>query len=270
MDETALQTGLLLDLAKQQYATTETALTRLTDHTRNLDEILRDGLRRALTGELATLEVELDEAITALRAVHRAACWRALWIAPLFALIGAAAGLVRLEALGPSGIVGRDDDRRLSVHGPKCSPANPRKRPRNATRPTERARAGSSDLQTPVSVRGGPPMHNGALTRVTTEVAPLPALERTEAHRDTPTSPTRSHPSAQTARRAVLDFTPLQAMQLLRIDDVCRLLRISKPTFWRLRRRSDFPDPTSVTNRVIGCRQNDIEVWINRRRRSVR
>jgi hypothetical protein len=102
MDETALQTGLLLDLAKQQHATTETALTRLTDHTRHLDDILRDGLRRALTGELATLEVELDEAIAALRAVHRAARWRTLWITPIFAIVGAAAGLLPVLALVPS------------------------------------------------------------------------------------------------------------------------------------------------------------------------
>ncbi|MGB6452734.1 MAG: AlpA family phage regulatory protein [Steroidobacteraceae bacterium] len=59
-------------------------------------------------------------------------------------------------------------------------------------------------------------------------------------------------------------------MQLLRIQDVCRLLRISKPTLWRLRQQSDFPEPTAVSDRVIAWNGSEIEAWIKRRRRTPR
>jgi len=56
-------------------------------------------------------------------------------------------------------------------------------------------------------------------------------------------------------------------LQLLRIEDVCRLLCISKPTLWRLRRRSGFPSPTAVTERVVAWRESEIQTWISTRRR---
>jgi len=54
-----------------------------------------------------------------------------------------------------------------------------------------------------------------------------------------PTSNTRpSNPS---------DDSPLaHPLQFLRIADVCRLLRISKPTLWRLRQSCGFPSPTHM------------------------
>jgi predicted DNA-binding transcriptional regulator AlpA len=52
------------------------------------------------------------------------------------------------------------------------------------------------------------------------------------------------------------------ALQFLRPSDVCRLLRISKPTLWRLRRTTGFPEPTELTDRVIGWRRSEIEVWL--------
>jgi prophage regulatory protein len=54
-------------------------------------------------------------------------------------------------------------------------------------------------------------------------------------------------------------------MQYLRINDLCRLLRISKPTLWRLRRTSDFPEPTNVAERVIAWRRLEIEDWLRSR-----
>jgi predicted DNA-binding transcriptional regulator AlpA len=113
-------------------------------------------------------------------------------------------------------------------------------------------------------------MHNEALTRATLEAKLLPAIKRIEAHGATPSSPTRLRSNAQTARGVARDFTPFQSMQLLRIDDVCRLLRISKPTFWRLRRRTDFPEPTAVTERVMAWSGRDIQAWIERRRLPLR
>lgn len=102
MDDTALETGLLLDLAKQQHETAEAAVKRLADHTRGLDDTLRDAIRRALITELGALQSELDDAVIALRAVHRTAHTRAIWITPLFAVLGAALGLLPVLAFVPS------------------------------------------------------------------------------------------------------------------------------------------------------------------------
>lgn len=57
----------------------------------------------------------------------------------------------------------------------------------------------------------------------------------------------------------------LESLQLLRVADVCRLLRISKPTLWRLRRAHDFPEPMEVTDRVIAWRKAEVEGWLRER-----
>lgn len=102
MDDDALQTGLLLDLAKQQHETAEAALQRLTEHTRALDDTLRDAIRRALIAELGALQSELDDALGALQTVHRTARKRAIWMTPLFAALGAALGIFPVLVFVPS------------------------------------------------------------------------------------------------------------------------------------------------------------------------
>ncbi|MDB5392905.1 MAG: Transcriptional regulator [Rhodospirillales bacterium] len=57
----------------------------------------------------------------------------------------------------------------------------------------------------------------------------------------------------------------LDALQFLRVNDVCRLLRISKPTLWRLRRAHAFPEPTELTDRVIAWRRSEVEAWLRAR-----
>jgi predicted DNA-binding transcriptional regulator AlpA len=64
-----------------------------------------------------------------------------------------------------------------------------------------------------------------------------------------------------TVRRRTLDEA-LDALQLLTVTDVCKLLRISKPTLWRLRRSGNFPDPTTVTERIFGWRRCEIDAWL--------
>jgi predicted DNA-binding transcriptional regulator AlpA len=59
-------------------------------------------------------------------------------------------------------------------------------------------------------------------------------------------------------------------LQFLRTRDVCRLLGISKPTLWRLRRANAFPEPTELTNRVIGWRRSELEEWLSTRNRGTR
>jgi prophage regulatory protein len=71
-------------------------------------------------------------------------------------------------------------------------------------------------------------------------------------------------------RESGLERLPLAEPPLLRIIDVCRWLRISKPTFWRLRREADFPAPIEITDRVIGWPKSEIQSWLEARRRSRR
>lgn len=55
-------------------------------------------------------------------------------------------------------------------------------------------------------------------------------------------------------------------LQLLRIADICRLLRISKPTFWRMRKDPSFPSPTHMSRRLVGWNALEIECWLASRR----
>lgn len=55
-------------------------------------------------------------------------------------------------------------------------------------------------------------------------------------------------------------------LQLLRIADICRLLRISKPTFWRMRKDPTFPAPTHISRRLVGWNVLEIESWLASRR----
>lgn len=112
-------------------------------------------------------------------------------------------------------------------------------------------------------------MHK-AFFAVPTRTRRTPGTVATEAYRQTSASVTTSKSDVATAYRIDSDVAPLRAMQLLRIDDICQILRISKPTFWRLRRRADFPQPTAVTDRVIGWHPSEIRAWLDQRRRSVR
>ena len=64
-----------------------------------------------------------------------------------------------------------------------------------------------------------------------------------------------------TLRRRSLNEA-LDALQLLTVTDVCKLLRISKPTLWRLRRSGNFPEPTTVTERIFGWRRWEIDAWL--------
>jgi predicted DNA-binding transcriptional regulator AlpA len=70
-----------------------------------------------------------------------------------------------------------------------------------------------------------------------------------------------------TQRRKTFDDA-IDALQLLTVTDVCKLLRISKPTLWRLRRSGNFPDPTTVTERIFGWRRAEIEAWLSSRNRT--
>lgn len=54
-------------------------------------------------------------------------------------------------------------------------------------------------------------------------------------------------------------------LQFLRVADVCALLRISRPTLWRLRRANEFPAPTCLSRRSIGWLRKDVASWTRSR-----
>ena len=72
-------------------------------------------------------------------------------------------------------------------------------------------------------------------------------------------------PGARTRRLKDAADAALDSLQYLRINDVCRLLRISKPTLWRIRRTQDFPKASAVTDRVIAWRRSEVEEWLRAR-----
>ncbi|MGD9598478.1 MAG: helix-turn-helix transcriptional regulator [Steroidobacteraceae bacterium] len=81
-----------------------------------------------------------------------------------------------------------------------------------------------------------------------------------------PARATRGRPAAPLN---YLPGAPVAApMQLLRIADICRLFRISKPTFWRMRKDPAFPSPADISPGVVGWYASDIETWVNSRRRA--
>ena len=50
-------------------------------------------------------------------------------------------------------------------------------------------------------------------------------------------------------------------MQLLRVKDIERELRISRTTIWRLVKAGTFPPPLRITSKAIAWRRSDIEAW---------
>lgn len=96
-----------------------------------------------------------------------------------------------------------------------------------------------------------------------TSADPAPGPLLPDASRATAFLEARAHvTTARPTTGSIVD-----SMQFLRVNDVCRLLRISKPTLWRLRRAHDFPEPTDLTDRVVGWRRSDVDSWLSSRAR---
>lgn len=51
----------------------------------------------------------------------------------------------------------------------------------------------------------------------------------------------------------------------LRIDDIRKLLRLSRSTIFRLERSGRFPRRVRLSIRAIGWRTAEVETWITRR-----
>jgi hypothetical protein len=91
IDDVTMKFGLLMESAQAHQKLAETQLERLHSHTRELDGVVRDEIRRTLVDELKTLTAETTRAAQALRRIRRAGAIRgAAWslvVALLCALI---------------------------------------------------------------------------------------------------------------------------------------------------------------------------------------
>jgi hypothetical protein len=98
----AMRCGLLLESAQIHERSAAESIDRLQSHTRDLDALVRDEIRRTLIDELRALTAEIGESVAMLRALRRKLSVRhALWT---FAVGVATAGVpgVIVWALLPS------------------------------------------------------------------------------------------------------------------------------------------------------------------------
>ncbi len=80
MDDSTMKFGLLMESAQAHQKLAETHLEELRAHTRELDGVVRDEIKRTLIEELQTLTVESKRAAEALRKIRRSAAARfGLW-----------------------------------------------------------------------------------------------------------------------------------------------------------------------------------------------
>ena len=71
LDDKTMAFGLLMESAQAHQKLAETQLEKLRDHTRDLDGVVRDEIRRTLVDELQMLTVETGRAIGALEKMRR-------------------------------------------------------------------------------------------------------------------------------------------------------------------------------------------------------
>ena len=57
----------------------------------------------------------------------------------------------------------------------------------------------------------------------------------------------------------------IQELELIRENELLRLLKISHSTIWRRRRARKFPEPIKLTDRSVAWRLADIRAWLAER-----
>lgn len=88
----AMQLGLLMEAAQAQQRLGQESLERLAAHTRDLDVIVRDEIRRTVAEELGSVASESRRATKSLQGMRRAANMRVLlWTVSIAAVSSAAA-----------------------------------------------------------------------------------------------------------------------------------------------------------------------------------
>jgi len=102
IDDATMKFGLLMESAQAQQKLAETHLERLRAHTQDLDDVVRDSIRRALVEELRGITAESQRAAQALRAVKRSANVRSLLFGLTTAVVSTVVPLAAIRLLVPS------------------------------------------------------------------------------------------------------------------------------------------------------------------------
>lgn len=102
VSDQALKLGLLMEAAQAQQRLGEESLDRLLAHTRELEAIVRDEVRRTLGEELAGVASESHRAAQSLQRLRRAATLRVMLWTVSIAAVCSAVGLAQAWWLLPS------------------------------------------------------------------------------------------------------------------------------------------------------------------------
>jgi hypothetical protein len=102
IDEPAMKYGLLLEAAQAQQELIESGVRELREHTRGLDAVVREQIRRTLIEELGAVVEESNRAVDALRLLERGAKVRLVVSSLLATLLSGAAAAAAAWWLLPS------------------------------------------------------------------------------------------------------------------------------------------------------------------------
>jgi Na+-transporting NADH:ubiquinone oxidoreductase subunit NqrB len=90
LDPDTMKLGLMMETAQTQQRLTASTLKQLKAHTQELDNIVREQIRRTLTDEFGALIEEAEHAIQLLRGLKQATRWQfASWTILATVLVGA-------------------------------------------------------------------------------------------------------------------------------------------------------------------------------------
>jgi uncharacterized protein YPO0396 len=102
MSDEAMRLGLLMEAAQMQQRLSQESLERLAAHTRDLDTVVRDEVRRTVAEELGTLAAETRRTAESLQRMRRAANVRVFLWSVSVTLISSAVALAEAWWLLPS------------------------------------------------------------------------------------------------------------------------------------------------------------------------
>lgn len=102
MSDDAMRLGLLMEAAQAQQRLSQEGLERLAAHTRDLDLIVRDEIRRTLAEGLGTVASESRRAAESLQRLRRAANVRALLWTVSIAMICSGVAIAEVWWMAPS------------------------------------------------------------------------------------------------------------------------------------------------------------------------
>jgi len=51
-------------------------------------------------------------------------------------------------------------------------------------------------------------------------------------------------------------------MKILRIQEACNKISLSRTTLWRLCQQTDFPKPINLGGRAVGFLEHEIDRWL--------